>query len=165
MKTTVGIKIIFLSPSADQASEDFHNPNFTFDLGTGPHENVLSVADVATSLYIVMYFFIVILSFFKYISARYIIWKLLAQRFVSRLKAIVMKRQSRYKNNLQKFCAAQQNLRLVTRGRFLFDMMVYGLHAMSQFCAKRLFSKLYFADAATKRKGFKVVSSFFSVMA
>ena len=165
MKTTVAIKIIFLSRSADQASEDLDNPNFTFDLGRGPHEKVLPVADVASSLYIIMYFFIVILSYFKYISACYIIWKLFAQRFVSRLKAIVMKRQSRYRNNLQEFCAAQQNLHFVTRGRFLFDMMAYGLHVMSQFCAKLLFSKLYFADGSAKRKGFKVVSSFFSVMA
>ena len=102
MKTTVSIKIIFLSRSADQASEDLDNPNFTFDLGRGQHEKVLPVADVASSQkYIIMYFFIVILSYFKYISFRYIIWKLLAQRFVSRLKAIVMKRQSRYRNNLQ----------------------------------------------------------------
>ena len=56
MKTTVGIKIIFLSRSADQASEDLDNPNFTFDLGRGPHEKVLPVADVVSSLYIIMYF-------------------------------------------------------------------------------------------------------------
>ena len=56
MKTTMGIKIIFLSRSADQASEDLDNPNFTFDLGRGPHEKVLPVADVVSSLYIIMYF-------------------------------------------------------------------------------------------------------------
>lgn len=57
MKTTVAIKIIFLSRSADQASEDLDNPNFTFDLGRGPHEKVLPVTDVVSSLYIIMYFF------------------------------------------------------------------------------------------------------------
>ena len=56
MKTTVAIKIIFLSRSADQASEDLDKPNFTFDLGRGPHEKVLPVADVVSSLYIIMYF-------------------------------------------------------------------------------------------------------------
>lgn len=66
MKTTVSIKIIFLSRSADQASEDLDNPNFTFDLGRGQHEKVLPVADVASSQkYIIMYFFIVILSYFN----------------------------------------------------------------------------------------------------
>jgi len=59
----LSIKIIFLSRSADQASEDLDNPNFTFDLGRGPHEKVLPVADMASSLYLIMCFYCYIILF------------------------------------------------------------------------------------------------------